>query len=64
MTQKNTFSRTIGRILNIKCSECARWFGITNPPQTERNHWYCPWCGSLLKPQAKRAVVSKQYERT
>lgn len=55
MIQKNTFLTTVGHILNIKCSECARWTGITNPPQTERNHWYCAWCGSLLKPYQQQS---------
>lgn len=57
--EKNTFLTTTGILLNIKCSECARWTGITNPPQTERNHWYCSWCGRLLKQPSKAGEQEK-----
>lgn len=42
------YQQSAERLVHFQCSYCDKWWTIGDPP--EKDYWYCPWCGTLLRP--------------
>jgi|GEM_PF-1732463 len=36
--------RSLEQLTHYNCGKCKKWWSIGDSP-TEREIWYCPWCG-------------------